>query len=191
MTNNIDIILIRGAPGVGKTTIGRLFRESTPSGVVVDIDDVRRMVSSEVFLYGANVDYRKAVTATCALVAAFLDTGYSPIIVVDVFSPPILELFRRICTQRRTVVITFYSEDGVLARRMARRTSGYINLDVAIKINRLMKHPSDSSDVWIDTSTLGPAEVFAETQRRLSALGHIDRGSATARAYLRHAEKKV
>ena len=106
----------------------------------------------------------------CELVESFLDTGHAPIIVLDVFSLPILELFQRICSLRSMAVITLYAEDAVLARRMARRSSGYINTEVAIKVNRLMKPPCDSSDAWINTSSLGPAEVFAEIARQVERI---------------------
>lgn len=172
MMSSLDLILIRGAPGVGKTTIAKLSRESRPTGVVVDVDDVRRMVASETFTYGDNGDYRKSVTATCALVESFLVMGYTPIVVVDVFSGPILELFIASCPSRRVAVITLYAEDRVLARRMARRPNGYINPDVAIKVNRLMKPACESSDACDRHVVVEPCGCL----RRNSTTGQAYRG---------------
>jgi hypothetical protein len=51
-----------------------------------------------------------------------------------------------------------------------RRPNGYINPEVAIKVNRLMKPACDSSDAWIDTSSLSPADVFAEIGRQVKRI---------------------
>jgi broad-specificity NMP kinase len=165
-----DIIVIRGAPGIGKSTIGELFRASTPHGVIVDIDDMRRMINKEKFTYHEDQDYANTIKAACALVESFLELGYTPIIVVDVFSLVILELFMGHFETRKIASITLYANDDILFKRMANRASGYINLEVAKSVNRHIYQTRVKTDAWIDTSLLDPRGVLKEVIRTVERI---------------------
>jgi broad-specificity NMP kinase len=165
-----DIILIRGAPGIGKSTIGELFRASAPQGAIVDIDDIRRMINNEKFTYHENHDYANAIKAGCALVESFLGLGYTPIVVVDVFSMGILESFTAQFGMGTMASVTLYANDEILFRRMANRASGYINLEVAKSVNRHIYETRDKTDAWIDTSLLDPYGVLGELIRTVESI---------------------
>lgn len=160
MLSGLDLLLIRGAPGIGKTTIGSLFRRFAHGCVVIDIDDVRRMATDERFLYGENEHYRNAVLVVQGMVESYLVAGYSPVIVIDVFCANILNLFRTRVYSGTSVSATLYAQNTVLLGRMSNRIKGYINLDVATRINRHMLDTKEMTDIWIDTTDIDPGKSF-------------------------------
>jgi len=170
MAQCIDILIIRGAPGIGKSTIGELLRPFALNGAIVDIDDMRNMVNNEKFIFNDNYDYVNAVKASCVLVESFLQLGYAPIVVVDVFSLGILELFTDHFGMRKLASITLYASDDILCRRMESRPTGYINLEVARSVNRHIYQTMDKTDACIDTSLLSPLDVLNEVRRIVDSI---------------------
>lgn len=155
-----DVVLIRGAPGIGKSTIGELLRVAAPNGAIVDIDKIRRMLNKERFIYNENHEYRNATIAAGALVKSFLSSKYSPVVVIDVFSKPILELFINQMQGHSLISIILHADDEVLSARMTNRTNGYINVDVARRVSQHIYDTRSETDFMIDTTLLGPHDVL-------------------------------
>jgi adenylate kinase len=83
-TGQYDIIIIRGAPGVGKTTLARKFKKYYPDGVTIEVDYVRGMINGAKWV--DRTEHRRGLTATWAICSTYLGYGYKPIIVVDTFT---------------------------------------------------------------------------------------------------------
>lgn len=160
MFSGLDLLLVRGAPGIGKSTIGSLFRRFAHGGVVIDIDDVRRMTNDELFLYGENEHYRNAIVVVQGMVESYLVAGYSPVIVIDVFCANILNLFRAKIYPGPAISATLYAQNSVLLGRMRDRIKGYINLEVAERVNCHMLDTREMTDIWIDTTNFDSGESF-------------------------------
>ncbi len=160
MINDFDIIVVRGAPGVGKTTLGELLKMSDTFKAVIDIDEVRHMLNSEKFIYAINTDYFNSILAASNLIDLLVDTGLKPIVVIDVFSKLILDFFLKNLTAKKIAIVTLISTDEELANRMTNRINGYINLEVAAKVNLHIKQTHYESDTTIDTTFLKPKEVL-------------------------------
>jgi len=43
--NGLDVLILRGAPGVGKSTLGRGLRRQLDHGSVIEVDDIRGMLA--------------------------------------------------------------------------------------------------------------------------------------------------
>ena len=160
MLTGLNLLVVRGAPGTGKTTIGSLFRRFAPKGVVIDIDDVRRMINGERFLYGENEHYQKAVGVVQGMVEYYISEGYAPVVVIDVFSANIHKLFWSKTYSGTCISATLYARDAILIDRMSNRGKGYINLEVAARVNRHMHDTKGLTDIWIDTTDLDPVNSF-------------------------------
>jgi broad-specificity NMP kinase len=166
--SNLDVLLIRGAPGIGKTTVGEMLRTLLVDGVVIDVDDVRRMVNKDKFVYGENVDYINAVRASCSLAESFIALGYRPIVIVDVFSISVLEVACNCLKGTSIISISLHCNESVLVGRMLNRKNGYVNTDVAKKVNEHILATLESTNVSIDTTVLSPGELVERIMNSLS-----------------------
>jgi predicted kinase len=80
----LDIIILRGCPGSGKSQTAKSLSQSFPKGVRLEVDTIRNMVIS--------VDWKNQqehidiLQVSTGLVHDFLKLGFSPVIVIDTFS---------------------------------------------------------------------------------------------------------
>ncbi|KPQ41806.1 MAG: hypothetical protein MPEBLZ_03647 [Candidatus Methanoperedens nitroreducens] len=79
-----DIIIIRGAPGSGKSQSAISLSEFFPKGVRMEIDILRSMVIS-VDWTNQN-EHINILNISTKLVIDFIQLGFSPVIVIDTFS---------------------------------------------------------------------------------------------------------
>lgn len=92
MTNqNLDIIIIKGAPASGKSTTAKELAKFFPNGVRMEIDNLRSMVIS--VNWTDQEEHISILNLSTNLVKDFLSINYKPIIVVDTFSGDKLNSF--------------------------------------------------------------------------------------------------
>jgi broad-specificity NMP kinase len=80
----IDIIIIRGAPGVGKSQVAKSLCQFFPKGVKLEVDNLRQMVISVDWTNQA--EHINMLNLSSKLVYDFIKLGFSPVIIVDTFS---------------------------------------------------------------------------------------------------------
>lgn len=85
MSNNKpDLIIIRGAPGIGKSASAKHLEGHFPNGVRIEVDILRAMVIGVDWM---NQDeHIRVLSASANLAVSFLRIGLGPVIVVDTFS---------------------------------------------------------------------------------------------------------
>jgi broad-specificity NMP kinase len=170
MIQDFDLIIIRGAPGVGKTTLGELLRTSDSIEAVIDVDEIRHMVHCEKFDYNDNTDYFKSLLVITKFVDFLNEKAMKPIFLIDVFSDVLLDFFLKNIKTKKFVVITLISTDEVLTNRMTNRGTGYINIEVACKVNCQIKNSLKTTDIRIDTTTLKPKAVLSSLLKAIDLL---------------------
>src|ERR1700740_2801409 len=85
MTDQVpDIIIIKGAPGSGKTETGKLLANHFPKGVRLEVDTVRSMVIS--VDWTNQKEHIQLLDMSAKITVDFLKTGLSPVILIDTFS---------------------------------------------------------------------------------------------------------
>lgn len=67
-----NLLIIRGAPGVGKSSVGKLLTKYYKDGVTIEIDEVRRMINS--VTWSNTKEHLNAIEATRALVISYLQS---------------------------------------------------------------------------------------------------------------------
>jgi broad-specificity NMP kinase len=162
LISNFEIIIIRGAPGIGKSTLGEMLRASDKFPAVIDVDIIRNMIHGEKFKYGVNDHYINSISATWRLVELLLSNHIKPVVVVDVFSKIILSLFLKALCEKQIVVVNLISSNEILVKRMSNRSKGYIDLNVASKLNQHIKTSAMQSDITLDTTNLSPRRMMAK-----------------------------
>ncbi len=173
-----EVILVRGAPGIGKTTAGGFLRATGRARAVIDIDSVRGMIHGERFLFGQDDEYLMAVRASAYLSLDLVRRCRAPVCVMDVFSAPVLLAFLEVVAPVcEVLVVSLVADDDELCARMSGRGAGYVDLPVARLVNRHTIETAALADLVIDTNGMAPESVAAA----IGAL--LPPGTRTGRGY--------
>lgn len=157
-----DLILLKGAPGVGKSAVAKCLSIYFASGARIEVDVLRKMVIG--VKWTDQAEHRAVLTLGAQLAAGFLRSGFCPVILVDTFSgdkvDDFLNAFRAEHPQGKVCVIGLYASDDVLrARVLNREADGFRDLAVSMRINGEVVRDARSFEKLIDTSGLSPTEV--------------------------------
>lgn len=153
-----DLIMVRGAPAVGKTTLGKGLKKAFPKGFVVEVDYVRAMVNSVNWVQ--KEEHLKALDATEKLVKSYLASGYKPAIVIDTFNPSKLKLFVDSFKDYAYIIVSLYADNDVLEQRLINRETGFKDWDMTKILNDEIGKYRHDKEVLLDTSALNKEEVL-------------------------------
>ena len=153
-----DLIMVRGAPAVGKTTLGKGLKKAFSKGFVVEVDYVRAMVNSVNWVQ--KEEHLKALDATEKLVKSYLASGYKPAIVIDTFNPSKLKLFVDNFKNYAYIIVSLYADNDVLEQRLINRETGFKDWDMTKILNDEIGKYRHDKEILLDTSTLNKEEVL-------------------------------
>ncbi len=157
-----DLILLKGAPGVGKSSAARQLAGRLASGVRVEVDVLRCMVVA--VNWTDQVEHRKLLHLGAQLAAGYLRLGFGPVILVDTFSGDkidgFIESFRSMWSEGRVFVAVLHASDDVLRSRVqGREEVGFRDLAVSARLNLEAVRDARPFEWLIDTTHLSPTEV--------------------------------
>jgi predicted kinase len=157
-----DLILLKGAPGVGKSTAAKLLARHFSSGVRIEVDALRGMVNN--VNWTDQKEHRCLLALSAQLAAGFLRSGFAPVILIDTFSGDkidgFLAAFRSEAPHSRVFVAVLHASDDVLRERVLKREApGFRDITTSIRINHEVLRDARPFEVVIDTSRLQPTEV--------------------------------
>jgi predicted kinase len=157
-----DLILLKGAPGVGKSSAAKELARHFGSSVRIEVDDLRKMVVR--VKWTDQVEHRKVLTLGAQLASGFLRSGFAPVILVDTFSGDKIDDFlsevRSGCPHARVFVAVLHASEEVLRDRVANRDAdGFRDLTVSLRLNHQAVHELRPFERLIDTTDLSPADV--------------------------------
>jgi len=163
-----DLILLKGAPGVGKSTAAKLLAQHFPSGVRVEVDTLRQMVISVDWTNQA--EHRSLLALSAQLAAGFLRSGFAPVILVDTFSGDkidgFLTEFHAQCPSKRVCVVVLHASEDVLRERLSNREAGaFRNIGIAMRINHESVRDARPFELVLDTSASSPKDLTGEILR--------------------------
>ena len=156
------LILVKGAPGVGKSSAARELSKHCPNGVRVEVDTLRNMVIN--VNWKRQAEHRAVLSLGAQLALGFLRSGFAPVILIDTFSGDKLDGFigeiRETLPKERIVVAALHASDTVLRQRvLGREASGFRDLEICAAINEQVARGQRPSETLIDTSSLSPIQV--------------------------------
>lgn len=145
------VILLRGAPGVGKSTLAPLLGELGVVHAIIEVDTVRRMIVG--VDWGDRRQHDAALAAAARAAAEFAVAGVSPVLLVDCFGRDqvqrALDLVK--ASGAEAMVVTLWATPDVLRARLAERVGDYDDVSMALLINAEMeageREPIDTSDL--------------------------------------------
>ena len=136
---NKCITIIRGASGVGKTTILHSLLNNKSQLFCVDVDSIRCMFSKMDWKNGYN-EYVSALEITISIIDKLIALGYCHIIVADTFRPS--QLFDFIGKLNHSYEIySLFCDNDVLKSRLTKRDLPSQSFNEIIEYNdRISKH---------------------------------------------------
>lgn len=162
------VILLRGAPGVGKSTAALASLRLHGFGATCEVDSFRRMFM--------NVDWQNRAQHTLALNAAiqtaivFAHGVQSPVLLIDCFSRRTASTTVQTLSEAgiNVSVISLYARPEILQARLQNREGNYSNLELSILMNHEI-YTQRIQDLFIDTSSLSSHEVAIKIAQYLSS----------------------
>lgn len=150
-----DVIIIRGAPAVGKTTLSKELAKYFPKGVRLEVDTLRSMVIS--VDWTNQQEHKDVLQVAAQLTRQFLGLGFRPVLVVDTFSgdkvKPFLDAINEPDLGLQVKTFALHASPEVLARRLAARPQDqFRDLAVSKKLNSDVLKILRPADTLLDTS---------------------------------------
>lgn len=156
------VIVVRGAPGSGKSQTAKVLATRIGKGARVEVDTLRSMVFPVDWTNQA--EHVSVLSLATSVVAGFVKLGHRPVIVVDTFSGDKVVKFLSELRDRHSPldvrVFALVAGRDELQRRVERRPAHqFNNVAVCLKLNAdVMKH-LQPYETLIDTSSLTPEET--------------------------------
>jgi predicted kinase len=165
-----DVIVIRGAPGVGKSSAAKCLAALCPAGSRVEVDVLRRMVIS--VSWKDQNEHIRMLDAAAGLTHDLARFGFRPVIVVDTFSGDkvarFIEVLRRLDAGRTVQVFALHAtEEALRARLAARSADEFKDFAISKQLNEDVLGVCQSGELCVDTTGRGPEEVARVIHREV------------------------
>lgn len=153
-------ILLRGAPGVGKSTVGRLVVDFVGSGALVEVDTVRAMFGG--LDWSNRRQHDIALLASLRLAESLARQAGSPIVLGDTFTGGRLELAERTLRESGIpfITVSLWADGAELLRRARSRNKASPNVEMILGTNEEVVVRLPPAGLLIDT-TRQSAEAVA------------------------------
>lgn len=147
--NNIQLIIIRGAPGAGKSSLGRRLKKKFPGGALLELDNFRGMLNVD---WNDEQQHRIALKTAALAAKSFSMQGIVPVIVVDMFLPEQLDYFLTEAGEINYEIISLLADKIIFEKRLSERKEGFKELEKAMTINESIEKNPVANETVIDTS---------------------------------------
>lgn len=162
MTTPPDVLVIRGAPCAGKSTLGRGLRRALTVGAVVEVDDVRAMLVRTD--WSSRHQHDIALDVALHAIRRFDTFGMKPVVLIDTFSRGRLNHVRGWleAADLRFLIVSLWVEPDRLRQRLLARTSGFTDWEPSRILNEEVEANRYPHEELIDTTLLSPDAVLAQ-----------------------------
>lgn len=162
MTDKTDIIIIRGAPGSGKSQVAKSLSQLYPNGARMEVDTIRNMIIS--VDWTNQKEHINMLKASTKLVFEFLQLGFAPVIVIDTFSGDKIDSYLKTIIQLdkelSVKIFALYTTDEELKKRLSKRTNGeFKDFQICKKLNDDVLKWKQDSEFQIDTTGLSAPQT--------------------------------
>jgi len=158
---DVDIIIIKGAPASGKSTTAKELAKFFPKGVRLEVDNLRSMVIS--INWTDQEEHINILKMSTKLIHDFYDLTYKPIIVVDTFSGDKINSYydklKSLNENWRISIYGLYLTEFELQKRLDIRSSDkFKDFEICEKLNTDTVKFKHKGEVLIDTTNLTAKE---------------------------------
>ena len=161
-TEQIDIIILRGCPGSGKSQTAKSLANYFPKGVRMEIDSIRQMVIS--VDWKNQQEHINMLQASTKLVYEFLQFGFSPVIIVDTFSGDkvnkYLDTLYQLDNNLSIKTFGLFTTDEELKKRLGLRSNtDFKDFTICKKLNDDVQKIKCSNEFKISTTGLSSTQT--------------------------------
>ncbi len=161
-SEQIDIIILRGAPASGKSQSAKSLATFFPKGVRIEVDNLRNMVISPDWKNQS--EHINILSLSTKVVAEFLQLGFKPIIVVDTFSGDkinkYLEELRQLNSELSIKIFGLHvSEEELIKRIESRESWEFRDVNICVRLNGDVLKYKLESECQINTTGLMPLDT--------------------------------
>ncbi len=161
-----NLLIIRGAPGVGKSAVGKLLADHFKNGVSIEIDEVRRMINGVTWC--STREHLDAIKATDSLMRSYFQSNYDPIIILDTLSQGTIGMILdNLPPEVEYKVISLFADNMIIKDRIMARNQGFMDYTLSFKVNAAIIGEIIGNNHLVDTSYLAVTEVFDKIIRLL------------------------
>jgi broad-specificity NMP kinase len=158
----IDIIILRGAPGTGKSQTAKSLSKFFLKGVRLEVDTLRQMVIS--VDWTNQQEHISLLQASTGLVYEFLKLGFSPAIVIDTFSGDkinkYLDSLYKLDKDLTIKVFGLFTTDEELRKRLELRSNReFRDFEICKRLNDDVLKIKYGGEFQIDTTGLLPIQT--------------------------------
>jgi predicted kinase len=167
-----DVIVIRGAPGVGKSQAAKCLASFFPEGVKIEVDILRKFVIS--VDWKNQQEHKNLLLVAARLAHEFRTLGFAPVIVVDTFSGDkvngFLQALRDMGGDLKIRQFALYVSEDILKERLERRSGDeFKDFAISQKLNADVLKTLTDGACRIDTSRLTPRGTAEKMARLLGS----------------------
>lgn len=143
--------VIRGAPGVGKSAVGRRLRRLLGNSVVIEVDVLRGMRSDPRWTEADS--HQLGLRQASRLAISYRKHGFWPVIVVDTMLDDRLDHFVE-NSDEKPLVFTLVAQSEALLARARSRTSGYKDEARIIEMDSALRKSALRQGFEVDTTRM-------------------------------------
>jgi broad-specificity NMP kinase len=160
-----NVIIIKGAPGAGKSETAKTLAKNFRHGVRMEVDVIRAMVIS--VDWKNQQEHINMLQIAADMVYDFLNLDFKPVIVIDTFSGNKINRFLNeihksemdLCIK----IFGLYVTDEELKRRLELRPNDkFKDFAICKKLNDDIINLKDKNEILIDTTGQKPEETAAK-----------------------------
>ena len=155
-----NVVFIHGAPGIGKTTVGRLLKAKL-QGVLLDLDWIRTNHLDPDWANSSPAEEAMSNQILLQTIKEYLRHGFKNIIVNSADIKKLLG-FESVLSVSNFMIIALTADEAALRRRVVDpgRDSGWKDAEGSVALNRsILAQPLFPNESRIDTTALSPDET--------------------------------
>jgi len=150
-----DVIIIKGAPGSGKSETAKALSAYFPKGIRMEVDTVRSMVIS--VDWTNQQEHINMLQIAANMTLDYLNYNYKPVVVIDTFSGDKVKGFAEFLNNAKENIsiniFALYTEENELKRRLEIRSDDmFKDFTVSKKLNNDIIKIKYEKEQIIDTT---------------------------------------
>jgi hypothetical protein len=166
-----DLIIIGGAPGVGKSTLMQRLCHYLDMPPRLEFSTIREIHLDYEWKRESPEEEAMSFEILQQIIPIYMQHGRTPLLLTD-FKDERLASFESAFKDFRYMILTLYTSEGEeIKQRVGARTSGFRDIESAIYWNRRIEtRPDYAYEHRMDIQGLSPDQVF---QKALQIVNHV------------------
>jgi dephospho-CoA kinase len=167
--DKLDLVVVAGSPGSGKTTLCHELRARWGIVPMIDLGDLRNFHLDRLWESQSERELAIAFDHLVYIVHSYARHNWTPVLVNDLREEWVART-HEFFGDLRYVIVTLFTSNEAVAQRVGRRDDGFTNVAAAVAWNdSVMSRPLLANEVRVDTSGL-VAATADHAERILTSL---------------------